>query len=108
MFLDDELLEICKNDDCSEAVDIQQLNVDLCAKCETYYKAKIYPNISKKEAKAVIDRTFNLLDSFTRMAIKEGGRMSLLGELFQTHTFKKQLLSNDEMARIYGILQACW
>jgi hypothetical protein len=38
------------------------------------------------------------------MAIKEGGRMKLLGELFQSHTFKKQLLSNDEMARIYGSL----
>ena len=104
MFLDDELLEMCKNADFSETENIQQLNVDLCIKCETYYKAKIYPNISKKEVKAVLDKTFNLWDSFTRMAIKEGGRMKLLGELFQSHTFKKQLLSNDEMARIYGSL----
>lgn len=104
MFLDNELLEMCRVADCSEADNIQQLNVDLCKKCEDYYKPKIVPNMLKKDVKAVLDGTFNLWDSFTRMAIKEGGRMALLGELFSKYTFKQQLLSNDEMARIYGSL----
>lgn len=104
MFLDDELLEMCRVADCSEPDNIQQLNVDLCKKCKDYYTSKISPNMLKKDLKAVLDKTFNLWDSFTRMAIKEGGRMALLGEMFSKYTFKKQLLSNDEMARIYGSL----
>jgi hypothetical protein len=104
MFLDDELLEMCRAADCSEPDNIQQLNVDLCDKCKNYYKAKILPNMPKKDVKAILDKTFNLWDSFTRMAIKEGGRMALLGEMFSKYTFKKQLLSNDEIARIYGSL----
>lgn len=104
MFLDDELLEMCKNADCSTIENIQQLNVDLCVKCETYYKSKIHPNSSKKEIKVILNKTFNLWDSFTRMAIKEGGGIKLLGKLFQSHTFKKQLLSNNEIAKIYNNL----
>ena len=104
MFLDDELLEMCRAKDCSIPENIQQLNADLCNRCQDYYKAKILPNMQKKEVKVILDRTFNLWDSFTRMAIKEGGRMAILGELFSEYTFKKQLLSNDEMARIYGSL----
>ena len=104
MFLDEELLEMCRAKDCSIPDNIQQLNIELCKKCEQYFKSKILPNMLKKDVKAVMDRTFNLWDSFTRMAIKEGENMKLLGELFQQYTFKKQLLSNDEMARIYGSL----
>ena len=104
MFLDQELLEMCRAKNCSIPENIQQLNVELCKKCEQYFKSKILPNMLKKDVKAVMDRTFNLWDSFTRMAIKEGENMKLLGELFQQYTFKKQLLSNDEMARIYGSL----
>ena len=104
MFLDEELLEMCRAKDCSIPDNIQQLNVELCKKCEQYFKSKILPNMLKKDVKALMDRTFNLWDSFTRMAIKEGENMKLLGELFQQYTFKKQLLSNDEMTRIYGSL----
>lgn len=102
MFLDEELLEMCRANSIPD--NIQQLNVELCEKCEQYFKSKISPNMLKKDVKSVMDRTFNLWDSFTRMAIKEGENMKLLGELFQQYTFKKQLLSNDEMARIYGSL----
>ncbi len=102
MFLDDELFEMCLNADCSITDNIQQLNVDLCTKCETYYKTKIHPNISKKDVKIILDKTFNLWDSFIRMLIKEDDeRLKLLAELFKNHSFKKQLLSNTEMARIY-------
>ena len=104
MFLDDELLKMCRAADCSIADNIQQLNVDLCRKCEDYYKSKITHNMLKKDVKAVLDRTFNLWDSFTRRAIKESGRMALLGEFFSKYSFKQQLLSNDEMARIYSSL----
>ena len=45
-----------------------------------------------------------LWDSFTEMAIKKGGVMTFLGKLFQEHTFKKQLLSNDRIAEIYSKL----
>jgi uncharacterized sporulation protein YeaH/YhbH (DUF444 family) len=104
MFLDEELLELCRNAVCDTHEDIQNLNVQLCEKCETYYKSKITPNMRKMEVKAILDRTFNLWDSFTRTAIKEDGKMKILGTLFQSYTFKKQFLSNPDMERVYGTL----
>jgi len=104
MFLDDELLEMCKNTDCSETDNIQQLNIDLFKKCENYYKEQLYPNMRKKELKVVLDKTFNFWDSFTKMAVKESGIIKVLGELFQLHTFKKQFLANNEIAKIYNSL----
>jgi len=101
MFLDDELLEMCRVADCSTPDNIQQLNIDLCKKCEDYYKSKIKPGMTNKEVKIILDKTFNLWDSFTRMAIKEDGALALLGVLFKKYSFKEQFLSNDEVARIY-------
>jgi len=105
MFLDEELLIMCKNADCSTIENIQKLNLDLCTKCESYYKSRMNPNMSMRELKALLDKTFNLWDSFTRMAIKEGGMMKLMGTLFQSQSFKKQWLSNPEIARIYNNLK---
>jgi len=104
MFLDDELLEMCKNADCSTEDKIQQLNVDLCTKCEMYYKTKIVPNMAKKEVKTILDKTFSLWDSFVRMGKKETESVRIIVEMFEKYSFKKQLLSNSEMARIYGEL----
>lgn len=52
-----------------------------------------------------MDRTFNLWNSFINMIFKDSdNRLKLLGELFQTYSFKSQLLSNPEMRRIYESL----
>ena len=104
MFLDDELLQICRDTICDTPESIQQLNEDLCKKCEKYYKERISKDMNAKNVKVILDKTFNLWDSFTRMAIKEGGKMAILGELFSKYTFKKQLLLNEKLADVYNKL----
>ena len=104
MFLDDELLLMVKTANCSTEENIQQLNVDLCTKCETYYKTKIVPNMTKKEVKTILDKTFNMWDSFIRMGKKEDEKIKMIVDMFEKYSFKKQFLSNSEMARIYGEL----
>ena len=104
MFLDDELLLMVKKADCSTEENIQQLNVDLCTKCEKYYKEKLYPQITKKEVKTILDKTFNMWDSFIRMGKKEDEKIKIIVDMFEKYSFKKQLLSNKEMARIYNEL----
>ena len=104
MFLDDELLELCRNAAFDED-GIQKLNVDVCTKCESYYKSKLYPTISKDELRVIMNKTFKLFDSFVRLAKADKDRtMQILGEMFEKHSFKKQLLSNPEMKRIYESL----
>jgi len=101
MFLDEELLEICRKADASTSKGICDLNDKLCGKCEDYYKSKITSGMRKKDVKVILDRTFNLWDSFVRMALKEGGEMAIIGELFQDFSFKDQFLSNPKMKEIY-------
>jgi hypothetical protein len=105
MFLDDELLKMCKDADLDTSEGIQQLNKDLCAKCESYYKSKLHPNIKKSELKVILDRTFKLWDSFVRMAENnEDPIINSVSRIFKKHSFKYQLLQNDEINRIYSSL----
>ena len=101
MFLDDELLEILENRVITDAASIAELNQILCTKCETYYKECIKLNMTGKEAKVILDRVFNLWDSFARMAVKKGGTTAILGEFFTQSTFKSQFLANPQVAEVY-------
>ena len=93
MFLDDQLLEMCKNTDCAIPENLQKLNKDLCDACQTYYRGKIYIGMPNKEAKVVLDKTFNFWDSFVCMALKSDDfSLKLLGKLFQEYSFKKHFL----------------
>lgn len=109
MFLDDMLIELCKESDTDTPEKIQQLNKDIFRKCEEYYKGKLIKGNgelpTKKEVKVILDRTFNLFDSFVRQLKKSDDyKLNLLGELFEKYTFKKQLLKNEKMAEIYNSL----
>ena len=104
MFLDDKLLEICRNADCSSTDKIEILEKVLMLECEAYYKSLLHPSISKTELKVILDETFDYWDSFTVKAIKEGGTMKLIGELSQIFTFKYVFLSNKELADVYNNL----
>jgi hypothetical protein len=105
MFLDDELLEMCKASDCSTPEIIQELNTALCRKCEQHYKSNLETCFNNRDIKALLDKTFNLFDSFVRTALKsDDNKLRLLGEVFQEHSFKKQLLSNPTMLEIYNKL----
>ena len=105
MFLDDELLQICEEAKINDPESVQSLNKKLCAKCEDYYRAKLNENLTMSETKVILDRTFNLFDSFVRMALKSDiSQLKILGELFEKFTFRKQFLSNDEMSEVYNTL----
>ena len=104
MFLDDKLLEMCREADCRTADKINQLYQALLDECECYYKFLLRPNMTNKEVKVVLDRTFALWDSFTGRATKEEGKMKTLGKLFQNYTFKNAFLGNEKLANLYNKL----
>ena len=106
MFLDDELLQITKKADTTTFENIFQLNVDLCKKCEKYYKNKLSTDgVNSKQIKVILDRTFNLWDSFVKMLEKDSNKsLNRLAPFFRDYSFKQQLLQNKEMNRIYSNL----
>ena len=102
MFLDDELLKMCEDYNGTTPEEVQRLNVDICKKCEDYYKSKINMTLSNKEVKVILNKTFNLFDSFVRMAKKSKTKKTqLLGGMFEKFSFKLQFLENKEMAIFY-------
>ncbi len=105
MFLDEELLLMCMCSEADTPEKIQQLNIDVCVKCEGYYKSKLHATSSQTEIKVVLDRTFNLFDSFVRMAKKDADvKLNILGKMFEKYTYKSQFLSNEKMNNIYNKL----
>ena len=95
MFLDEELLEICKNADFDTAEQIQQLSIDIYTKCEQYYKTRIFVSMPKRDVKIILNKTFNLFDSFVRMAKENPNiKLQILGEMFEKYSFKHQFLAN--------------
>ena len=104
MFLDDELLQITKEAELTTSEGIQKLNVDLCDKCDSYYKSKLGVDMfnNPKQIKITLDRTFNLWDNFVKMLEKDSDkRLNILAPLFKEHSFKYQFLQNKELNEIY-------
>jgi len=103
MFLDDELLKIAKEADATTPEGLQKLNIDLCEKCEGYYKSKLGADMfNPKQIKVTLDKTFNLWDNFVKMAKKDSDKtLNILATLFEKHSFKHQFLQNEEMNKIY-------
>lgn len=104
MFLDDELLEMCKVAELETPQNIKELNNALCVKCEEYFKNRLTEKMTNKEVKTILDRTFNLWDSFVRSLVKGDYAMKILAEFFGEHSFKNQLLANENVARVYNSL----
>ena len=102
MFLDEQLLQTCIDYNGTSPGEVNNLNKTLCGQCESYYKSKIKSDTTDREVKAILDRTFNLWDSFIRMALKhDDAVVVILGELFQKHTFKYQLLNDEQIKNYY-------
>lgn len=105
MFLDDKLYKICSEMVVKPNFNIQHLNKTLLIECENYYKPIIANNKTNKECKVILDRTFNHWNSFVRMLKNSNDKnINILGTLFSEHTFKKQFLSNKELAELYSKL----
>jgi len=105
MFLDEQLLQTCRDYSGTKPEDIQGLNVELCRKCEAYYKPMLKRGQNARETKVILDRLFNLWDSFIRMALKDdNGAVVMMGVFFEMHSFKSQFLNNEEIKKIYNSL----
>ena len=75
MFLDEQLLQTCRDYSGTNPEDIQNLNKSLCKQCELYYKSKIKPTSNDCDVRVILDRTFNLWDSFVRMAVNDDNKV---------------------------------
>lgn len=105
MFLDDELLKICEDFGGLTADNLNDLNRTLCRECEKYYQPLIKKDAYKDEVKTILDRTFNLWDSFVKNAKKSTNRkVNIIAKMCAEHTFKKQLLSNPDILELYDNL----
>ena len=102
MFLDDELLEMCRT---SDVTDINKLYIAVCDKCQEYYKQRVEIGMPRKEVKIILDRSFKLFDSFVRQAKNSKERkLQLLGELFEKLSFKRQFMDNEKLKSFYESL----
>lgn len=102
MFLDDELLAMCKNTDLITPKSVQQLYNDICVKCKERYMSEITTSTTYSQVKTALDKVFNLWDSFIKMAKNdEDSVINMIGNLFEKHSFREQLLNNKEIKEIY-------
>lgn len=103
MFLDDKLLEMCRTFDYNQKVSV--LHNALIDECQDYYKSKITPAMPKKEVKAILDKTFNLWDSFTRMTrVDTNEKVKTMGEVCALFTFRKCFMDIPELKELYNSL----
>lgn len=95
------ITEIYKQADITTSDGIQKLNVDLKRRCVEYYQKQIIPTMTYEDVKVLLDRTFNLWDSFINKMLRGDLRMIIIGGLFRKYGFKETFLENKELAEIY-------
>ena len=106
MFLDDELFLMCEYAEINSGNDIQKLYVNLTEKCQEYYRKQITTETTAEEAKTILDRTFNIWESFVRMLVKSDQKtLQELGKLFKEYSFKKTFMNTPELAGVYNKLK---
>ena len=105
MFLDDQLIEVCKDAEINEPDDVQQTYNDLIDVCQDYYKKQIFPGMKRPEVKIILDRTFKLWESFVRMALEsENAQVVTLGSLYEKYSFKNTFLKDERLEQFYNTL----
>lgn len=107
MYLDEELLKMCEEFEFTSPEDVVKIHENVYSKCEHYYTSKL-AELSVKSAynvKAILDRTFNLYDSFVKMALKhKEPTVVILGEMFQECNFKDAFLKHPKLKELYNNL----
>lgn len=105
MFLDERLLERCKQSDIQDDFEkTALLTRDLFSMCDEYYKKqfKEAKATTGKEMKVILDRTFNFFDLFVRNALKsEDENLQICGKIFQEYSYKTAFLEDPEIRAIY-------
>jgi hypothetical protein len=100
MFLDDKLLGLCRESEVDTPEKIQALNVVLFDTCSEYFKSSLTPTMTHGELRNHFKKIFNIWDSFVLQLKKSDDfKLNVLYELFEKHSFKVQLLKNNEGVR---------
>lgn len=103
MFLDDQLLKICKEADLTQTENIKDLYINVMFTCDSYIKERVNEKSTEKELKTIIDKAFNLFDSFSKSLAKSNDSIFIIlsTTLFKEGTFKAVYLENEQIKRIY-------
>lgn len=105
MFLDDEVLLMCKKAEINTPEQVQKLYADVCEKFDNYRRNNMNALMSSREIKIVINKTFNLWDSTVRMCLKDSdSKLNIIGGMLEKYSYKKTFLKDSEMKRIYDSL----
>ena len=105
MFLDDQLIQICRDAKVDTPVEFNRLNGILIETCQNYYKSKIKLGMKYNEVRTILDRTFKLWDSFIRMAENsDDTKLQMLSKLFAKYNFKLQFFLDDRLREFYNKL----
>ena len=84
---------------------LNMLNRSIFNKCQDYYASKVAKGILKKDAKIIIDRTFNLYDSFARMVTKSRDPfIKILSNIFKQGLFKDIFMKDEILFEFYNNL----
>ena len=94
MFLDDQLIQICIDAEINEPDDVNLVYNKLIDTCQDYYRDQVRVGMKKTEVKTIIDRTFKLWDSFTRIAVQHKNfQVRTLGMLCVLHNIHLKMHS---------------
>lgn len=105
MFLDDKMVKYCSEHIPYNEDTLQALYSYVMQQFEAYYKERIKEDMENSEVKVILDKTFNLFNSFTRqLNTSENGSLKVLGELFTNNDFKSLFLKDETMSKIYNAL----
>ena len=98
MFLDDQIYKMVKQSDVEYPEDFQILVNNLYKLCENYYKAKLTPSTTYKEATQIIDKTFKFWDMAMVRLDKEDW---WLIDLLRVASFRGVFMKNEKLKTIY-------
>jgi len=98
MFLDDQLYQITKATQISCPNDFNQMINSLYQTCENKWKPEFDISRSGKEAKILLDRTFNAWDSFIKKLEKEN---YYLADMVKKYSYKYAFMANEKLKEAY-------
>ena len=98
MFLDDQLYEWVKLREIEKAEDFETMVNELYDICECWYKPRLSPNMTYKEGRQLMDKTFKFWDLFIDKLKKED---YYLVSILKNASYKNAYLSNSRMKEIY-------
>lgn len=97
-FLDDKLYNHLKNKDITSGYHFNKVINELFKICEDHFKPQLLENMTRTNAKMILDRTFNSWDLFVSRLEKEKYQFA---DILKKYSYKEIFMSNEEMKKMY-------